>query len=272
MATCETHADRTARRECTQCDKTWCMECVRVVGSASKEICAGCGALVRTYRGRGSTDEADVVDAIRRPFTIEGITTALAFAVFYWIGGALGILVLFHLSALVAYYFTVIHHVAGGGEGLPGPSDATDSWTETLGFVFRGIACLLVGAIPLIVARYALGPIQPPTALALLIAGQALMPAALIAVFFTSSTVSALYPVAWVQVIARAPGAYAKFAAIWLGSVVVGLALFYLGVELLEPVPFVGRLLAAFVWNVFWFAQASLVGAFVRNNARAFGF
>jgi hypothetical protein len=104
----------------------------------------------------------------------------------------------------------------------------------------------------------------------LVLAGQLYMPAAVLAVTLTSSTLGALWPVAWIKIIARAPAAYAYFALVWIGSLMLGIVL-VIALALQLPRTAIGYFSEGLVWCMFWFAQAVLVGNFIRENAQAFG-
>ena len=97
------------------------------------------------------------------------------------------------------------------------------------------------------------------------------MPAALLAVTFSGSGWNALWPLAWLKVISRAPGAYAMFTILWLVTVFVGGALVGALQSVALAVPYAGVVLAATLSMLFWWFQAILVGRFVRQNADAFG-
>lgn len=267
---CDTHPTVPERRACTECGKRWCLDCVKKVGVQQREICPSCGHLVEKAAPEQTGDQA-FVDAARRAISVEGLTTAAGFAVFYLLSHFLGILVIFYLSALVGYYFTIIHFVGDGGEGLPGPSDAVDDWLSTILLAFRGILCVLIGAAPLIIWVAVLGR-MPPIGLAvlLLVAGQLYMPAVLLSVVFSNSTLAVAWPFAWAKVIAAAPKQYMLFALMWIASVIAGLMLFSLAGAIFQDwVP--GRFIVSMIWNLFWFAQAGFVGLYLRNNAKAYG-
>ena len=200
------------------------------------------------------------------------MTTAAGFAVAFALSDWLGFFVIIYLAALVAYYFTIIHHVGDGQPGLPGPSDAADDWFATAGYATRGILCVAFGLAPLfvwVIAKHSVP--SPQMILLLLAAGQVLMPAVLLAVAFSNTSLAVIYPVAWIQIIARAPLAYLRFAAIWMASIGFGLAIYVGTVAAFGRLGIIGMFGSAFVWSLFWFAQASLVGNFLRANAPAYG-
>ncbi len=257
---------------CTVCEKRWCTTCVKPVGLVQQHaICPTCGHLVKAAWPVTSGTQS-LGGAISRAITTEGLITAFAFAVFHLIAQLFKIFDLIYLSTLVGYYFTIVHHVGDGRVGLPGPSDATDDWVEIVGLALRGMACFALGFVPIIVVL-ALGHDPSPAAfIGWLAVGQLYLPAAILAVTLTNSGLSMVWPVTWVQVIARAPLPYVRFLVLWLGTVAIGCAIGALtsGLAFALDNIFVDFAVAV-IWNLFWFAQASLVGTFIRENATAFG-
>jgi hypothetical protein len=217
--------------------------------------------------------------------SVEGLTTAAAFAIAFAVSRWLPILGVFYAAAVVGYYFFIIHHVGDGGDGLPGPSDAVDSWTENVGLALRGIAVAAIGGLPVylwFVVTHDLP--RPAVAVALVALGQLYVPAAILAIVITNQTFAAVWPPTWFAVIRRAPRAYGRFALRWLASVAIGLVIVAISSPLVdgsfglqrttsEPLRTygLGALAVSFVWNLFVFAQAVLVGLFLRENREAFG-
>jgi len=267
---CSAHPEVPERRACTSCEKRWCNACVKAVGNAGHEICPACGHVVEVASPATTTEQA-FVDAARRATSLEGVTTNLAFALCYQAAVVSLAFTVFYFAALVGFYFTIIHHVSDGGDGLPGPSDAVDDWVETLGIVVKGIGCAIVAIGPLIAFVVMFGE-EPPLGLALVLValGQLYMPAVLLSLVFTNSLLVLVWPFAWARVIARAPKPYAVFALMWLGTVIAAVLLFALVGTLFADVVF-GRFLMALVWNLFWFAQASFVGIYLRTHRAAYG-
>lgn len=267
---CAVHPAVDESYACTSCAARWCSECVTRVGLTHRRSCPTCG-----YEATTAVPEragGEIADITRRVVSLEGLTTAAAFAVPFALSNWFQVLAGFYLSALVGYYFTIIHHVGASREGLPGPSDATEDWVEICGFALRGIACVAVGFAPLI-AWFAVTRDAPTSelTLGLVFAGQIYMPAVVLAVALTNTAVAVIWPVAWVRVIARAPAKYARFVGIWIVSIAVGFAIYMTTALAFAPYGALGLFGAAIAWNVFWFAQAALVGHFLRANAAAFG-
>jgi hypothetical protein len=268
---CSRHPATAERYLCATCEARWCAACVRSVTIAGRLACAACGhAVERTAPTLRAADS--VLDAIQRVVSVEAATTAAAFAVFYMLARWVVALGIFYASALVSYYFAIIHHVGDDKDGLPGQSDVTEDWVENLGFAARGVLCAGLGALPLLGWLLVTHDLPHGAGLIALVAlGQLYMPAALLAVVFSGAGLAAAWPPAWVRVIARAPAAYVQFVGLWLGSVAVGAALCAVTLALFGDAMLIGAWLAATLWSLYWFAQACLVGNFLRGNAARFG-
>jgi hypothetical protein len=280
---CARHPEVAETGRCTACDERWCEACLRPLRTSSRAACPACGHLVvKASPVLAGGDQ--LRDAVRRVASVEGLTTATAFAIAFAASRWLPIFAVFYAAAVVGYYFFIIHHVGDGGDGLPGPSDAVDSWTENIGLVLRGLAIVVIGGLPVylwFVVTHDLP--RPAVALALVALGQLYVPAAILAVAITNQTFAAVWPPTWFAVIRRAPGAYSRFALRWLATVAIGLVIVAITSPLVdgslglartssEPLATygLGALAASFVWNLFVFAQAVLVGLFLRENRDAF--
>ena len=127
-----------------------------------------------------------------------------------------------------------------------------------------GIHGLYATIVPLLV--YALvGPSR-----ILVLGPDSALAAIILSVAVTGSPWAAIWPLTWARVVGRAPGQYVRFVGLWIVSVVLGLVVLWSTLRgLTGTMP--GDVAAAFVWNLFWFFQASLVGEYVRRNAPAFG-
>jgi hypothetical protein len=227
-----------------------------------------------------------VIDAIRHVYGMEGLTTAGAFAIAFALSRWMPIFVLFYISALVGYYVAIVRHVGNGHADLPGPSDAVDSWTETVAGALQGVLCLAVGLLPVLLWLVATHDLPSPLGIAILVViGQLYMPAALLAMTLSNRALAVIWPPAWIVVIARAPRRYAEFAGLWLLSVAIGGILYFatawlvdgqMSLAITNEAPLqtfgLGALVAAFVWNLFLFGQAVLVGMFLRENQAELGF
>lgn len=268
---CANHPGKVELYRCTSCDARWCAACVATVTVAGRVACPTCGHAV--HKASPALGAADSIrDAVRRVASLEGVTTAAGFAVAYMLARWVSVFGIFYLSALVGYYFTIIHHVGDGRDGLPGPSDATEDWLEVAGFAARGVLCAGLGLLPAIAWLVATRDLpHGATAVVLLVLGQIYMPAALLAVSFSGNGLAVAWPPAWIAIISRAPRAYFRFVGLWLGSVIAGAALCAATLAVLGDAMLVGAWLAATLWALYWFAQAGLVGNFVRSNAETFG-
>ena len=190
-------------------------------------------------------------------------------------GWLVSLMSLVYYGSLVGYFFQIIAYVGDGGRGLPGASDLLGDVPSLLRMSARGWVCSLVGLAPFLVWFYGLRDASTPASpsiMALTLAlGLAYMPAALVAVVLTSSTLGALYPVAWVQIIARAPASYAQL----VGLFALGGAVFFAARLLtltLAFVPILGVYAGTVLTTLLWMVQAAIVGGFLRRHAHDFGY
>ena len=248
------------------------------------ETCPTCGHLV-VVASPVLTTRAQFADAYRRVATREGIATSLAFAACFALSRWMPIFVVFYIAALVSYYFAIIQHVGEGDPGMPGPSDASDDWSETLAQVMRGLLCLIAGSLPLLVYFISERDLPSPAiTLALLFVGQLYLPAAILAATLTNTTLVIMWPPAWVAVIRRAPAHYARFTLLWFASVLAIVCVVIATSPIVDgaltlaettETPLatygVGAFIASAIWNLVGFAQAILVGLFLRQNRDALG-
>lgn len=251
---------------------------------SNRATCPACGCeVVKWMPAQSSRDK--IADALRRVWSMEGLTTAAGFALFFMLSRYVVVFVVFYGAGLVGYYFGIVHHVGDGEDGLPGPSDAVDDWAGTVALFLKGVLCACAGLLPLLgwlIATHDL----PGTAgtIALVVAGQLYMPAAILAVTVSNRALAVAWPPAWIAIVARAPRAYLRFAGLWLASV-AAFAVVYVatstfvdgGLSLTSTTEAplatwgLGALAGSFIWTLFAFAQASLVGLYIRENAAQFG-
>jgi hypothetical protein len=215
-----------------------------------------------------------VADLLKRPFRWEALITATAIAVPVWLAGYIpfagGIVSSVGFAAAVAYYFQVVDHVGRKRDGMPDPSGVED-WGDVRRLSQRGLLCMLVGFAPFLIWRFTSDDTAMSTGLLWLVVGQLYMPAALLTVVITGSTAGALWPVAWAQIITRAPLQYLLLVGLYLVSIVVGFfANGFLRSEL-SIIPVAGTLIALTLERVLWFTQAALVGGFLAANAEKLG-
>jgi hypothetical protein len=267
---CANHPTVEASLQCVSCSALWCDACPRKVGLTHHVVCATCGHALAKYVAPQSGDEV-LARSFRRAVSQEGLITATALAVFYGVLSSLWVVPVIYLASLVSYYFVTVHHVGDGKPGLPGPADTVDNWTELRVTALGGILTAGLGFLPLIVAMASSRvPLDERMVLALVLIGQLYMPAIILSVATTNSPWAAIWPLTWVRAVGRAPGQYVRFVGLWLVSVVIGLVVLWGTLRALAgTIP--GDAAAAFVWNLFWFFQASLVGEYIRRNAKAFG-
>lgn len=99
-----------------------------------------------------------------------------------------------------------------------------------------------------------------------------LVPASILAVVLTQSTLGAVWPVAWVRIIARAPTQYLRLVLPFLASGAVWLAAGWAARATLGRLPIAGGIGVATLDALLGFAQAALVGGFLQRNASEFGY
>ncbi len=211
---------------------------------------------------------ATLRDVAQRLVTLEALSTVGAMAAFYALLSFSRLAIFLYLSTLVIYYFTIVRHVGEGKDGMPGPSD--DELGRTVSFAFRGVFCAVIGFAPALAYVLFSDENDTVTLIATILLGQTYLPAAVIAIALSDSTLAALWPVAWFKVIARAPSSYLRFVALWISSFAVGLVLQLVTMSVLDY-NVIGFFAQAAVWTAFWFAQAVLVGHYIRENRRAYG-
>ena len=266
---CVAHPSIHETRRCTDCEARWCSECVALLRTGNRASCPRCGhEVIRAAPDLSAKEQ--VRDAVQRVASMEGITTALGFAVCFMVSRWMPIFIAAYAAAFVGYYFTIIAHVGTCEAGLPGPSDAVDDLSQILDQVMRGVVCLIAATLPLLLwfAAKHDAP-SPELALLLIVVGQLYLPAALLSITLSNKALAALWPPSWFAVVRRSPAAYARFAGVWMVSVVIGIAI----VEATRPLTAfaLGALVAGTIWNLFGFAQASLVGLYLRQRDDAFG-
>ncbi len=221
----------------------------------------------------GVDAEAKSLSAILRDVTerlssLEGLSTIGAMGLFYALLSFSRLAIVLYLSTLVIYYFAIVRHVGEGKDGMPGPSD--DELGRTISFAFRGVFCAAIAFAPVLAYVGLSDKGDPATLIALILLGQTYLPAAVIAIALSDSTLAALWPVAWIKVISRAPSSYLRFLALWLGSFAAGIGLHVVTIEILDY-NVIGFFAQAALWTGFWFAQAVLVGHYLRENRSAYG-
>ncbi|MGE0400350.1 MAG: hypothetical protein AB7T06_26785 [Kofleriaceae bacterium] len=267
---CANHPSIEARWQCTQCGALWCGDCPRAVGLTAHRVCPTCGSAIAAYAPLRSVDQM-LARSARRVFSTEGLLTAAGLGLFYGTLSWLWAIPIIYLGTLVSYYFVTVHHVGANGEGLPSSGESIQRWSELVSLALGGILCASLGLAPLVAFAYhAPVALDARTILALLLVGQLYMPAIVLAIAVTNSAWSAIWPLAWIRVVARAPGPYVRFVGMWVVSVAIALGIALMTAELGDR-SWITDSIVASVWTLFWIFQASLVGEYIRSNAEAFG-
>jgi hypothetical protein len=278
---CVSHASAKATWQCTSCQRTFCGLCIKqlTIGERVLDVCTLCKAPLGpvTQRFRPAPSLANLMS---RPLSVEGLITAGALgwlaAAFGWMPGIGAFINFACYAALIAYYFQIIAHVGDGKAGLPGPSDALHDMAEMWRQTIRGWICVFAATLPFMVWNNLLhdgdGIASPPIALLLLAGGLLYLPAAIVCVVLTDSTFGALYPVAWIQVMRRAPASYARLVGLFILSLAVLTFIATVGNLALGWIPLVGHFAVRVLLNLALFAQAALVGGFLLRHAEDFGY
>jgi hypothetical protein len=277
---CVSHAQTKAIKQCTSCQRAFCGLCVKqlTIGARVLEVCSACKAPLGpvTTRFRPSPSLASLLS---RPLSLEGLITAAAIclldAALGWMPGIGRFIHLACSAALVAYYFQIIAHIGEDKPGLPGPSDTVEDFGEMRRQTLRGWVCVFAALLPFIIwSRFLHDGAVPSqlTAFLLVALGLTYLPAAIVCVVLTASSWGALYPVAWIQVITRAPGSYLRLVGLFLISLVALGLLSAAGNMFLGWIPFVGTFVVETLLALALFAQASLVGGFLLRHAEDFGY
>lgn len=239
------------------------------MGSTAHRVCPKCGSAISAFSPQRSLEQV-FSRSLRRAFSTEGLLTSLALGAFYGTLNWMWVIPIIYLGTLVSYYFVTVHHVGGGGDGLPSAGEAIQNWGELRAFAFGGLFCVALGLAPLITAaQLATEPLEPRMIWTLLLVGQLYMPAVVLSIAVTNSAWAAIWPPTWIRVVARAPGPYVRFVAMWVASVAIGIALSMGSASIGEG--WIVDSIRAFVWTLFWLFQASIVGEYIRSNAAAFG-
>jgi hypothetical protein len=280
---CVSHARAEATRQCGQCQRAWCAACVKqlTIGGNILEVCARCNGRLREPYQAPAPRALDLGELVARAFTTDGLITAAAMSLpillatlVGWIPGMgwfVALMGLVYWGTLVGFYFQVIAHVGDDKAGLPGPADVSDDRAALFAMWLRGVVCIAVGALPYLAWVYGLHdggtPRAPLTAALLILVGLAYTPAIVVSVVITHSTLGALYPLAWVKIIARAPRSYAQLVGLFVAAFVpFGVVTLVTG-----AIPVVGDYLGTVATTLLWTAQACVVGGFLRRHADEFG-
>jgi hypothetical protein len=272
---CESHAGAVATRQCSRCRRGLCPLCVKELTIKGRvlEVCPRCRAPLvdPTWVPAPPLDPRQLLG---RAFTGEALLSAAAIALCGALSFIPGFGSLFKLAfwgSAIGTYFQIIAWVGGGKPGFPGASDAFDDIPALLRMTLRGAVCAAVAAVPYLLWRLEGGQ-RPLAAVALFVAGMTYLPAVLVTVVLTGSTLGALYPVAWVRIVARAPRSYAWLLLLFAGAVVAAALLFAAANRLFGALPLVGDWLTYTLLVLLAFAQASLVGGFLHRHADELGY
>jgi hypothetical protein len=274
---CVSHPSVPATYQCSRCQRAYCALCIKQLNAGGRllEVCARCNAPLIAPSATAGRAPLEPRALVGRVLAGEGLLTAAAIALpgaLTWVPGFGTLFKLMFWGSLVGYYFQIIVHVGDDKPGLPGAADALDDVPALVSMTVRGCLCAAVGAIPYYVWLYGGGSGAAGTALGLLVVGMTYMPAVLIAVVLTGSTLGALYPIAWLKIAARAPRSYLLLVLLFVGTL-LALSLILTAAGMVAGwIPLVGAFITNGLLCLILFAQAALVGGFLRRHAEDFGY
>jgi hypothetical protein len=267
-----------AARQCSRCQRGWCPLCVKQLHAAGKllEVCARCNAPLVAPSMSLPAPPMEPLALAARVLSSDGLITAAAIAlpgaVSGWFGFGIGTLFnLAYWGTLIGYYFQIIAHIGDDGDGLPGASDALSDLPSVMLMTLRGALCVVVGTAPYLVWLASGGRADSAVGLLALLAGMTYLPALLVTVTLTDSTAGALYPVAWVRIVARAPRSYVHLVLLFVVTVLAAALALYVVSWLVGGIPLFGSWLRCALCALLLFAQAAVVGGFLRRHATDFG-
>ncbi len=280
---CARHPELEGPWECARCQKRHCDACVRKIkaGDAELEGCAHCdGTLQRTVRTVARPAD-DLADLLARPFSMDGLLAAAVLATLGWLGfvPAFGrIFRIFYAAAVPAFFVAIIDHVGEGKRGLPSTTEGLDDLGSVRTHSLRGVLFMLLFLAPALVwsalSQDSLEDVlsSPKRLLVLVLVPMVYLPAAILAVVLSNSTVAAVWPIAWVQIIARVPASYLRVTLLFAVAAFGGWLVHVLGDALFGWIPFVGSFVSLLSENVLLMVPAVLLGGFLRRNATELGY
>lgn len=273
--------------QCHACDALKCDLCVRALPSAlgargSLRVCGKCGEVVREAPRVLLDGRAEGIDLVRRPMSREGLTMCAMLALPLALTDVplKGVPLLCGAAwaaATTAYVFQTVDHVGRDQPGLPFSAQEVSSRSDVARWLLRGALCGLVGFGPAALVIVTVKGTVTTTAFAALVAlgaltGMFCMPAAILAVVFTSHTLNAVWPLAWASIIARSPARYARLVGVYAAVGLAGAILVTPVAALLWRIPFAGKLVVGGLAHAVLLAQAALLGGYVRRHAEEYDY
>jgi hypothetical protein len=268
---CSRHPDREADLVCMRCTGWFCPACVKPIEGARARGCIACNGILRPLTkavavdtprqmlGRLFSSEGllmiAVLSLVTLPTHLGGLFAPFFFVV--WIG------------VLGGYCLQTIDHMAAGQAGLPFTPELIELW-EIVKKAIRGVLLFALAFGPALAAS-AMAPEDYFFQLAMLILGGALAPASLLAGVITRNGINQLWPVAWVQVIARAPKGYLALLPWVFGSLLswAGTTLFFSW--LFDPIAAVWSILSPVLHTTFALGLACVFGRYLQREGPSFG-
>ena len=270
------HPEVDATLVCTRCGRWLCAGCARAVSDGLLELkvrtCGFCGGVLRV--GELPQEPETLRQLLSRPVNLEGALTVATLSLpglGVGFGGLLGAVFGFiYLGVLAGYYYQLIDHVGRQSEGLPFSSEVI-GWGDMSAKLLRGLGSLAVGCGPALLWSHFIG--EPWfVELGLLIAGLMLVPASVLAGVLTRSGINVLYPLGWMEIIARAPRSYGRLLGLFWASVVIWAGALGMLAFLLEPIPYLPWIVLPLANTFLALGQAALFGGFLQREAAALGY
>jgi hypothetical protein len=274
---CANHADREAVLVCVRCTGWFCAECAKPIASyqagarEGPKSCVKCDGVLKTFVKPLVPDSKRELAArvLSRDGTVMVALLSLP-TLFSHLGGVFAILfTLIWLGVLGGYCLQVIDHVAAGARGLPFSPEVI-GWGEVVAKASRGLLLFAIAFGPALGAS-AVAPDERLFQLAALLGGAAIAPASLLAGVITRNGLNQLWPVAWAQVIARAPRAYASLLPWIYGSLALWAAATLSSAWLFEPVAPIWSMLSPLLHTAAALWLACLFGGFMQREADSYG-
>lgn len=146
MVECTRHPGVEAGWRCEQCPAELCPQCTgwREAGKGRLELCLRCGSLAQVLRERRAVlspfGARSIAEAIRWPFSKDGVASAFACALVLWLlskGGGIGTIIADGL--VIAFLFQITVSTARGHDDVRGAEDFRGFFEDVMGPLFRAL-------------------------------------------------------------------------------------------------------------------------------------
>jgi hypothetical protein len=269
---CVNHPERDAELICSRCDRWSCDACAKPLTELARGPlgCPSCDGVLR--KGQRESEPDTVRQLVDRAICGEGLLTLVALSVpglLSGFGGAIGVFFnAVYLSTLGGYCFQLMDHVGRYQSGLPFSSEVVNR-EQLIGNLFRGALSVVACLGPALYVGYH----DPDSTLwlALLIIGFLLVPASILSGVLTRSWRNQLWPLVWIQIVAKAPASYLRLVAQLYGSMVLWAMLYLAFAWLFAPLGGAVFLVMPLVHTAFAVWLSLLAASFIQREANTFG-